>query len=65
MELVGCEDEEAGSSDALVSWVVHMTDNVMSLMISNGCYAVVRGLIGLKNYDFDKMPKLRTETEQK
>ena len=22
-------------------------------------------LIGLKNYDFNKMPKLRTETEQK
>ena len=45
--------------------VVEMTDNVMSLMISNGCYAVVRGLIGLRDYDFDKMPKLRTETEQK
>lgn len=45
--------------------VVEMTDNVMSLMISNGCYAVVRGLIGLKDYDFNKMPKLRTETEQK
>ena len=65
MELVGCEDEEAGSSDSLVSWVVHMTDNVMSLMISNGCYAVVRGLIGLNDYDFNKMPKSRTEIEQK
>jgi hypothetical protein len=65
VELVGCEDEEAGNPDVLASWVVHMTDNVMSLMISNGCYAVVRGLIGLKNYDFNKMPKSRTETEQK
>ena len=45
--------------------VVEMADNVMSLMISNGCYAVVRGLIGLRDYDFNKMPKLRTETEQK
>lgn len=45
--------------------VVEMTNNVMSLMVSNGCYAVVNGLVGLKEYDFDKMLKLRTKTEQK
>lgn len=45
--------------------VVEMTDEVMSLMVSNGMYARVNGLDGLKDYDFDKMPKSRTDTEQK
>ena len=45
--------------------VVEMTDEVMSLMVSNGMYARVKGLDGLKDYDFDKMPKSRTDTEQK
>lgn len=45
--------------------VVEMTDEVMSLMVSNGMYARVKGLDGLRDYDFDKMPKSRTDTEQK
>ena len=45
--------------------IVEMTDEIMSLMVSNGRWATVRGLEGLKNYDFKTMPKLRTKTEQK
>ena len=45
--------------------VVEMTDAVMSLMVSNGMYARVKGLGGLDNYDFGSMPKSRTDTEQK
>nr|DAF49061.1 MAG TPA: hypothetical protein [Siphoviridae sp. ctnpt50] len=28
MELVGCEDEEAGNPDVLASWVVHKRVNL-------------------------------------
>lgn len=42
-----------------------MTDNVMSLMTANGRYATVCGLAGLASYDWDNMPKMRTDTEQK
>ena len=45
--------------------VVEMTNNVMSLMVSNGMYARVKGLEGLADYNFDVMPKTRTDTEQK
>jgi nucleoside 2-deoxyribosyltransferase len=45
--------------------VVEMTDGIMSLMVANGRYATVRGLEGLKDYDFSEMPKSRTGTEQK
>ena len=45
--------------------VVEMTDAVMSLMVSNGMYARVKGLKGLQGYDFNVMPRSRTETEQK
>lgn len=45
--------------------VVEMTDEIMSLMVSNGMYARVKALYGLTHYDFDTMPKLRTYTEQK
>ena len=45
--------------------VVEMTDDVMSLMVANGRYATVKGLDGLASYDWDTMPKSRTETEQK
>lgn len=45
--------------------VVEMTNEIMSLMVANGRYATVKGLEGLKNYDWDKMPKTRTDTEQK
>ena len=44
--------------------VVEMTDNIMSLMVSNCSHATVKGLYGLFEYDFDLMPKVRTETEQ-
>ena len=45
--------------------VVEMTDNVMSLMVANGRYATVKGLSGLKNYDWKNLPQTRTKTEQK
>lgn len=45
--------------------LVEMTDKPMSLLLANGRYATVRGLDGLKNYDWEAMPKLRTDTEQK
>ena len=45
--------------------VVEMTDNIMSLMVANGRYATVKGLEGLKNYDFESLPMSRTNTEQK
>ena len=40
-------------------------DDIMSLMVANGRYATVEGLKGLEEYDFDEMPKTRTDTEQK
>ena len=45
--------------------VVEMTDEVMSLMVANGRYATVKGLRGLADYDFEALPKTRTNTEQK
>ena len=42
-----------------------MTDNVQSLMVANARYATVKGLEGLESYDFEKLPKLRTDTEVK
>ena len=45
--------------------VVEMTENIMSLMVANGRYSTVIGLNGLYNYDFEKMPVLRSSTEQK
>lgn len=45
--------------------MVEMSDDPMSLMCSNGCYARVKGLEGLLDYDFNTMPITRTNTEQK
>lgn len=45
--------------------VVEMTDDVMSLMVANGRWATVKGLDGLKAYDWNTMPRTRTNTEQK
>lgn len=45
--------------------LVEMTDNIMSLMVANGRYATVKGIDGLSNYDFENLPKTRTNTEQK
>lgn len=45
--------------------VVEMKDEIMSLMVANGRYATVKYLDGLKKYDFETMPKTRTNTEQK
>lgn len=45
--------------------VVEMTDEIMSLMVANGRYATVKGLEGLSEYDWETMPKTRTNTEQK
>ncbi len=38
---------------------------VQSLMMSNGCFACIRGIEALKKYDFNKPLKLGTNTEQK
>jgi nucleoside 2-deoxyribosyltransferase len=45
--------------------VVEMTDNIMSLMVANGRYATVKGLAGIKEYNWNTLPKTRTNTEQK
>lgn len=45
--------------------VVEMTDEIMSIMVANGRWATVKGLAGLEEYDFEKMPESRTETEVK
>ena len=45
--------------------VVEMTDEIMSLIVANGRYATVKGISGLDHYDWDTMPKCRTDTEQK
>jgi len=40
--------------------VVHMDpESNESLMVMNGSYAQVSGLAGLRDYDFEKMPKTR------
>ena len=44
--------------------VVEMNDTPQSLMISNGSHAVIKGLKGLRSYDFKSMPKTMTETAQ-
>ena len=41
------------------------SNGIMSLMVANGRYATVEGLAGLEAYDWDKMEKSRTNTEQK
>ena len=38
---------------------------VQSLMMANGCFARIRGLKALKQYDFQNPKPLRTKTEQK
>lgn len=45
--------------------VVEMSDSIMSLMVSNGRWATVKGLSGLSEYSFQEMPRTRTKTEQK
>ena len=46
--------------------VVDMANNTpISLMIANGSYSRVKGVEGIKEYDFDTLPKTRTNTEQK
>ena len=44
--------------------VVEMTNEPMSLMVANGRYATVVGFAGLSQYDWNEMPKMRTETIQ-
>ena len=39
-------------------------DYEMSLMVANGRYATVKGIEGLKNYDWENMPKSRTTKMQ-
>lgn len=38
---------------------------IMSLMVSNGSWAVVNGLEEMRKYDFSTWPKIITQTEQK
>lgn len=45
--------------------VVEMTDEIMSLMISNGCHAVLSRIEDLQTYDFSRLEKRETETEVK
>lgn len=45
--------------------LVEMTKEIQSLMAANARYATVRGLKGLKAYDFETMPKTRSNVEQK
>lgn len=45
--------------------VVEMNEEIQSIMVANGRYATVKGIVGLSEYDFNEMPKTRTETEQK
>lgn len=45
--------------------LVEMNDSVQSLMVANGRFATVKGIIGLMNYNFDNPQALRTDTEQK
>ena len=46
--------------------IVEMDDDdyEMSLMVANGRYATVKGIEGLKNYDWENMPKSRTTKMQ-
>ena len=46
--------------------VVEMSEpRIMSLMVSNGSWAVVKDLEELEKYDFERWPKKMTQTEQK
>lgn len=46
--------------------VVEIIPNkIMSLMVSNGCWAVLNGISELKEYDFTLWPRKMTRTEQK
>ena len=45
--------------------LVEMTDAVQSLITANMRYATVKGLEGLRNYDFNNPLPLRVDTEQK
>lgn len=49
----------------MVIVVEMLKDEVMSLMVANGRYATVKGLDGLRSYDWNELPKSRTDTEQK
>lgn len=44
--------------------LVEMTDEVQSLMVANFRYATVKGLQGLRDYDFDDPKPLRVDTYQ-
>jgi nucleoside 2-deoxyribosyltransferase len=45
--------------------LVEMTDAIQSLITANMRYATVKGLQGLRDYDFDDPKPLRVDTEQK
>lgn len=45
--------------------LVEMTNDEQSLMCANGTHATVKGLEGLKNYDFETAPILNVDTIQK
>lgn len=60
-------DWEAGFAFGIGKKVilVEMTEEPMSLMVANGRYATVKGLSGLLKYNWEEMPRTRTDTEQK
>lgn len=45
--------------------VVEMDEGPQSLMVSNGSHATVKGLQGILDYDFVRMPRTMTDSEQK
>lgn len=58
---------EAGFAYAIGKRIIVVEMNyptVMSIMVSNGCYARIVGLDALVHYDFENMTPTRTDTEQ-
>jgi len=44
--------------------LAEMNDEIISLMVANGRYATVKGLTGLKRYDWKHMPMTRNGTNE-
>jgi nucleoside 2-deoxyribosyltransferase len=44
--------------------VVCLTEDKSSLMIVNGCTSVIDGIAGLRTFDFDSFPTMKSQTEQ-
>lgn len=53
-------DEELNTAEGMQS-----NPEIQSLMMSNGCFACIRGLKALEKYNFNRPVEIRTNTEQK